>query len=326
MNNKKKTSIGGQALIEGVMMRGPKRTVMAVRNVNGEIVTEEFGGAPIKEKYKVLGLPLIRGVAGFIESMLTGQKALMRSAEISGEDFEDELSPFEQKLANFFGDKLWSVMMAVAMVLGIALAFVLFIFLPSQLYTWLAVWLNIPEPASGELNILRSVFEGVLKIAIFVLYVFLCSRMSEIKKVFQYHGAEHKTIFCYENGLPLTVENVKTQSRFHPRCGTSFLILMLVLGIIVGMFIPPFHVSTLAVVNNLLRALCKIALLPLVMGIGYELLKLSGRYDNFLTVAIRTPGMWMQRLTTKEPDDKQIECAIASMLAVIPENSEEDNW
>lgn len=323
----KKTSIGGQALIEGVMMKGPQKTVMAVRNPEGEIVVEEFGGAPLKEKYKIIGLPFIRGVVGFIESMMQGYKALMRSAEIAGleEDDGEELSKFEQWLNKVFGEKLFNILMVVAMILGIGLAFFLFMYLPSLLYSGLESL--IPALKQDGQTVYRSVFEGVLKMAIFVLYIWLCGRMKELRRVFEYHGAEHKTIFCYEYGLELTVENVKKQKRFHPRCGTSFMILMLILGMLAGMLIPDMRAYfDNEFVGNLVRAVCKIALLPLVMSVGYELLKICGKYDNFLTRLIATPGMWMQRLTTQEPDDSQIECAIASLKEVIPEDGESDKW
>ena len=322
---KKKTSIGGQALIEGVMMKGPHKTAMAVREPGGNITVEDFGGKALKEKYKILGIPFLRGVMTFVESMTSGYKALMRSAEISGMELEDEEpSKFEKKLTSIFGDKIFNFIMILASVLGIGLGFALFMWLPSQLYDLALKIPGLPE-GIGDKIIYRSVFEGVIKIVIFVCYIALCSQMKEIKRVFQYHGAEHKSIFCYEKGLPLTVENVMKQSRFHPRCGTSFLILMLILGIIAGLFVPVFTTFK-PVVNSLLRALCKIAILPIVMGIGYELLKICGRYDNFLTRIIATPGLWMQRLTTKEPAADQIECAIASLEAVIPENEEDDKW
>lgn len=324
----KKTSIGGQALIEGVMMKGPQRTVMAVRNPEGEIVVEDFGGAPLKEKYKILGLPFIRGVVGFVESMVQGYKALMRSAEIAGleEDSEEELSKFEKWLNKVFGEKLFNFLMVIAMVLGIGLAFFLFMYLPSLLYSGLEALIPALKQPDGQ-TVYRSIFEGVLKMIIFVFYIWLCGRMKELRRVFEYHGAEHKTIFCYEHGLELTVENVKKQIRFHPRCGTSFMILMLIIGMLAGMLIPDMRAYfDSAFVGNLVRALLKIALLPLVMAVGYELLKICGRYDNVFTRMIATPGLWMQRLTTCEPDDSQIECAIASMKAVIPEDGESDKW
>lgn len=316
----KKTSIGGQALIEGVMMKGPEKTVLAVRNPENKIIVEDFGGAPLKSKYKILGVPIIRGVAGFVESMAQGYKALMRSAELSGMDMvEDEQDP--SKLEKVLGDKLFTVIMIIAMVIGVALAFLLFMYLPTLIFSGLE-WL-IPALKQEGLTVYRSVFEGVIKIAIFVAYIYFCGKMKELRRVFEYHGAEHKTIFCYEKGLDLTVENIKKQSRLHPRCGTSFMILMLVIGIVVGMFIP--NLSAIPF-GNLLRAVIKIALLPITMGIGYELLKLCGRHDNWFTRVIAAPGMWMQRLTTKEPDASQIECAIAALSAVIPENKEADKW
>ncbi|MDR1565565.1 MAG: DUF1385 domain-containing protein [Oscillospiraceae bacterium] len=321
----KKTSIGGQALIEGVLMKGPTKTAIAIRTQEGEIQIEDFGGAPLKEKYKILGVPFIRGVAGFIESMAQGYKALMRSAELSGMDLaegEEELSGFEKWLFKVCGDKLFNIIMAIAMVLGLALSFFLFFWLPTIAFRGIDYLCGGALTQSG-LTVYQSIFEGVLKMIIFTVYLWFCSRLKDIRRVFEYHGAEHKSIFCYEKGLELTVENVKAQSRFHPRCGTSFMILMLVIGIIVGMFVPSMKGIAF---GTILRALSKIALLPVVMALGYELLKLSGRHDNIFTRIIAAPGMWMQRLTTNEPDESQIECAIASLNAVIPENKEADNW
>ncbi len=304
-----KTSIGGQALIEGIMMRGPDKSAMAVRNPAGEIVMEEWETKG-KNRPKILKLPIIRGVYGFIDSMVTGYRCLMRSAEIAmPEESEKPLTEEEKKKES----KLLGIAAAVGGVLGVVLCVVLFLYLPSQLFRWLAG----AVPAL-DTDFIRAVFEGLLRIVLFVGYVGAMCLVKDVRRTFEYHGAEHKTIFCYEAGLPLTVENVRTQRRFHPRCGTSFLILMLIVGIIISMFI---HVD-----NPFLRTGIKLLLLPLTMGVGYELIKFCGRHDNLLTRIISAPGMWLQHVTVHEPDDKMIECAIAAMEAVIPENREADKY
>lgn len=308
---KRITSIGGSALIEGIMMRGPKRTTVAVRVKENEIYTEDLTFKSLAERFKIFRAPLIRGVGGLIDSMRLSFKALSLSAEKAMEDIpEDEQEPskFEKWIDRVFGDNFMKVLMVVAGVLGVALAIGLFFVLPTWLY-------NITSNAAPFMqdNILfRSVFEGVLRIALFLLYVILCTQMSDMKRVFQYHGAEHKTIFCYENEEPLTVENIRKQSRFHPRCGTSFMIIMLLLGIIIGLFVP--------FTNPFVRSAVKILLLPLSCGIGYELIKLCGKYENTFTKIIAAPGLWAQRITTKEPDDTMIEVAIKAMECVIPED------
>jgi Predicted metal-dependent enzyme len=307
----KYTSIGGQALIEGVMMRGPQNTAMAVRSPDGSIQVENVECPLPSQRPWIFKIPLLRGMYSFFDSMRVGSRTLMRSAELAGEsDDEEELSPFEKKLNDIFGEKLFGVLMTVAMVLGMALAILLFLWLPSACYTLLSGFFPLLEG-----NILyRSIFEGVFKIVIFILYIFLCTRMKDMHRVFEYHGAEHKTIFCYEAKQELTVENVKKFKRFHPRCGTSFLIVMLIIGIVVG-----FCIQTEIL---WLRTLIRLACLPLVMGFGYEIIRFCGKHDNFLTRILSAPGLLMQRLTTFEPDDSQIECAIAAMKAVIPENTE----
>lgn len=307
---KKYTSIGGQALIEGIMMRGPLKTSLAVRSPNGEIVVEDVECKSVSDRPSIFKLPLLRGIYGFIESMVTGSKTLMRSAELAGEEEEEELTPFEQKLNDIFGDKLFNIIMTVAMVIGIAIAILLFFVVPSAAYSGIAMLLPVLKG-----NILfRSIFEGVFKIVIFVLYIFLCTRMKDMHRVFEYHGAEHKTIFCYEAKQELTVENVRKFKRFHPRCGTSFLIIMLILGIVLGLCIQVEVVW--------LRTIIRLCCLPLVMGVGYEIIRFCGKHDNILTKILSAPGMWMQHITTFEPSDDQIECAIAALKAVIPENSE----
>lgn len=315
---KKITSIGGSALIEGIMMRGPKRTTVCVRTGENEIYSEDVSIKTLAEKYRIFKLPFFRGIAGLIDSMRLSYKSLMLSADKAieaGEVEEEEPSKFEKWLDEKFGDKLVKIMMVIASIIGVALAIGLFFFVPSYLFDLSAKVIPAFE-GSGETAVLwKSVFEGVLKIALFLLYIIVCSQMTEMKRVFMYHGAEHKTIFCYENEEELTVENVKKQSRFHPRCGTSFMILMLIVGIIVGLFVPvkPFGIA-------FLRPVFKILLLPISCGVGYELIKICGKHDNLLTKIISTPGLWAQRITTKEPDDKMIEVAIKAIKEVIPED------
>ena len=307
----KYTPIGGQALIEGVMMRGPKKTSIAVRTPDGRITVEDVKCPLPSERPWIFKIPLLRGMYSFFDSLRVGSRTLMRSAELAGEDDgEEELTPFEQKLNNLFGEKLFGVLMTCAMLLGMALAVLLFFVVPTACYTGLSMLL----PALKGNILYRSIFEGIFKIIIFVLYIFLCTRMKDMHRVFEYHGAEHKTIFCYEAKQELTVENVRKFRRFHPRCGTSFLIVMLIIGIVVG-----FCIQTDVI---WLRTLIRLACLPLVMGFGYEIIRFCGKHDNFLTKILSAPGLWMQRITTFEPDDSQIECAIAAMKAVIPEDSE----
>lgn len=307
---KKITTIGGQALMEGIMMVGPQRTVAAFCSEEGQISTEEISVPRLTKLYPILGKPFIRGIFSLIDSFRLGYKALSLSADkLTGGEEEEELSGFDKWLNDHLGEKITGVIMAIASVLGIALAIALFFFLPTVLF-------NLLEAvAPGEISGWRSIFEGVIRIGIFVGYVVLIGMVPDIKRTFQYHGAEHKTIFCYENDLPLTVENVRKQKRFHPRCGTSFLILMLVIGIIVGFFIP-FS-------NPFLRTFTKLLCIPVIMNVGYELQKACARHDGWLSRAVTAPGLWMQRLTVKEPDDKMIEAAIAAMEAVIPENGED---
>ena len=308
---KKVTSIGGQALLEGIMMVGPQKKTAAFVDGEGNITTEEITAPSILEKYPFLKKPFLRGVFSFIDTMRLGMQALMLSAEKAGidEDSPENMTKFEKWLDKTFGDKIMNVIVGIGSVLGVALAVVLFFMVPTVLFNLLDR--IVPTDISGW----RSIFEGVLRIVIFVAYVAAVSSMPDIRRTFQYHGAEHKTIFCYENDLPLTVENVRPQKRFHPRCGSSFMILMLLIGIVLGFFIP-FE-------NPLLRTACKLLCLPIVVSIGYELIKLCGRHDNVLTRLIAAPGIWMQRLTVFEPDDKMIEAAIAAMNAVIPEIGED---
>ena len=414
---KKITSIGGSALIEGIMMRGPKKSTVCVRTGKDEIYSEDVKINMLADKAKIFKLPLFRGFAGLIDSMRLSYKSLMLSADkaIEAVDAEDEEpSKLEAWLEKTFGDKLMKVLMGAASVLGVALALVLFFFLPSLLfdasanfipafrddsvYTYTvtdnntmvqfmdedAKEVSVPftvadagkvytildekdanglyevgvidedNPRQGTIavrngrnwkrmyiktaaaggsapvwsektqldvgqeglrRLWKSIFEGVLKIALFFGYILIVSQTKDMKRVFMYHGAEHKTIFCYENEEALTVENVRRQTRFHPRCGTSFMVIMLLLGIVIGLFVPanPFGVA-------LLRPIFKILLIPITCGIGYELIKLCGRHDNKLTRIIAAPGLWAQRITTKEPEDDMIEVAIQAIEAVIPDD------
>lgn len=313
-NERKITSIGGSALIEGIMMRGPKRTTIAVRTGEDEIYTQDISVNTLAQKSKFFRLPLIRGVAGIVDSMRLSYKSLAIAADKAleaGEIEEEEPSKFEKWLTDKLGDNLMKVVMIFATILGVLLAVGLFFFLPSFLYDMLA-W---GFPSIEENVVFKSIFEGVLKIALFLSYVVLCSRMQEMKRVFMYHGAEHKTIFCYEAGEELTVENVKKQSRFHPRCGTSFLVITLLIGILLGLFIQPEPCG-----SAFLRPVFKLLLLPLMVGVGYEAIKFCGKFDNKFTRIIATPGLWAQRITTKEPDEKMIEVAITAMTAVIPDD------
>lgn len=395
----KKTSIGGQALIEGIMMRGPHKSVMACRMPDGTVSVEDVQYNSVTKKHKILGLPVVRGIVSFVESMVVGYKTMMQSAEKTGmldeleddkaeeveveteeveqddcetvvaedaeaeepadegeaeeaeeedqaeveeepESDEDEAekseeeeepeeaaepeeeheeTPEEEPKKKDDG-VLAGVVGVIATVLGVALAIVLFMYLPSKLFDL------INSLEAVDITAFKAPFEGTLKIIIFLIYMIAVSHMKEIKRVFMYHGAEHKSIFCYEKGLELTVENVREQKRFHPRCGTSFLILMLIVSVVfyqLLLLIPPIRELSS---TTWLWTCIKILMLPVICGVGYELIRFCGRHDNWLTRIISAPGMWVQRITTKEPDDSMIEVAIAALSAVIPENAEDDNW
>ena len=310
MAKSKYTNIGGQALLEGVMMRGSVHTAMAVRNTAGDIEIEMYPTVR-KERPAICKKPFIRGIFGLIDSLSIGYKCLMRSADLSGMAEEEEAEKEarrakKSKWALKAEDLLEKFMMPISTVLAVVLAVLLFMYLPVQLYTWLSQAI----PSIAENYFLRGVFEGVIRIVIFLAYVMATALMKDIRRTYQYHGAEHKTIFCYEKGLPLTVENVRKQKRFHPRCGTSFLVLMLLVGIIVSMFIR--------VGNPVLRTALKILTFPILISIGYELIQFAGRHDNLLTRIISAPGVAIQHITTREPDDSMIECAIESMKRVVP--------
>lgn len=310
--------IGGQALIEGIMMLGPDKKSIVVRKPDGELEVKTEPRKVLKDRYPVVGLPLIRGVVNFGSSMYNGVKALMYSAEVAGDGVEEEQeepSKFEAWLDSKLGsEKLSGLIITLSMLIGLGMSIFLFFFLPTilgsavRLVTDVMVWRNLAE--------------SLLKIVIFVAYLGLCSRMGEMKRIFSYHGAEHKTIFCYENGLPLTVENVRKQPRHHPRCGTSFLFVVIIISILVSTIvfgIWPVH-------NALLRFLIHLAMLPLIVAVSYEFNRFVGRHDNFLTRILTAPGLWLQNFTTFEPDESMMEVGIRAFTEVLPEAEGEDRW
>lgn len=310
-------------MIEGIMMKGPYKTMMAVRKKDGSIDLSEIKEKHLRDKYSFFGLPIVRGMVNLIEAMISGYKALMLSADISGfADLEEEQQDVAQKsenekAKNGSSEALMGVIMVVGTVLGVLLALGLFMYLPSLVFK------GIDYIVPFNLKYFKGLIEGVLKIAIFIGYIALVSFEKDIKRVFMYHGAEHKTIFCYENNQELTVENVRRFKRFHPRCGTSFMFLMLALGIFISsilvVILPDFIIA-----RNYLWVPLKILLVPLTCGLGYELIKICGKYDNLVTRIIAAPGLWVQRLTTKEPDDSMIEIAIEAMKSVVPEDGADE--
>ncbi len=347
----RKTTIGGQALIEGIMMRSPKKSAMAVRNPQGEIVLEEVELKGAKRP-AICRWPIVRGLFAYIDAMVSGYKCLMRSAEIAGlEDMVEEKPKKKSKKAkeepeaNEVTDAsadtdetenkeeklpawLVTAVMVLGVVLGMLLAVGLFVMLPTILFDLLAkavpVLKNTGNPALDSLC--KSAFEGVLKVLLLVGYMAAVSMMKDIRRTFMFHGAEHKTIFCYEAGMELTVENIRPQNKYHPRCGTSFLILMVLVSIFVSFFIDPVALLISGkTLPSALRFVVKFLMIPLIMGIGYELIKIAGKYDNWFTRVISKPGVWLQHLTVLEPTDDMIECAIVAMKEVIPDDGS-DRW
>ena len=318
-NPKHMTKIGGQALIEGVMMKGADTGAMACRLPNGEIDVETWKENNGKNMPWYRKCPFLRGSFNFVLSMKDGYRCLTKSAEKQvpeDEDEEDteEMNRFEKWLDEKLGDKLFGIIMSIGMVVGIAVAIGLFVFLPKFLIGQLISHTAIPDNS----RFVRSLLEGIIKIAIFLGYMACTGMMKDIRRTYEYHGAEHKTIACYEAGDPLTVENVRKYTRFHPRCGTSFLILVVIVSVFLYSVLPWGSIG--------LRVLFKLLLLPLVMGISYELLKWCGRSDNIATRIIRQPGIWVQHLTVFEPDDSMIEVAIAAVTPVLPEDPEDGRW
>ena len=306
-----KTSVGGQALMEGIMMRGPKLICCAVRKPDGTIETKID---PVKNHGIWTKIPLVRGAISMIESLIVGYRYMMYSAQVSmGDDYdpEEEETAFEKWVGDHLGKKAEDALLACAAVLGGLLAILLFTVLPTLIVGGVNHFVTLVRWA-------KVVLEAVLKVGIFLTYMVAISKMKEIHRVFEYHGAEHKTIACYEAGDELTVENVRKYTRFHPRCGTSFLILVVIVSVFLYSVLPWGSIG--------LRVLFKLLLLPLVMGISYELLKWCGRSDNIATRIIRQPGIWVQHLTVFEPDDSMIEVAITAVTPVLPEDPEDGRW
>lgn len=319
------TSIGGQAIIEGVMMRGPHKTAMAVRKSDGEIVVETNENGT-KKKNLFCRLPIVRGCVNFFESMYIGIKALMFSAEfieIEDDEEAETESKFDKWLEDKFGDKIKDIVIYVSLIISLVMSVGLFILLPTLITRGLEAFFSI-IPSAGTLakfaatRTFTSVTEGIVRMVIFLTYLALVANMKDIKRVFEYHGAEHKSIACYESGEELTVENVRKHTRFHPRCGTSFLLFVMIVSIILFSLLPRTGIF--------MRVLMRLALLPVVAGLSYEIIKIAGRSNNKIVKLLTKPGLWLQRLTTREPDDSQIEVAIQSILSVIPENKEDDKW
>lgn len=349
-----RTMIGGQAVIEGVMMRGVDKVSLAVRKPDGTIDLEVWPASSIADKHSPRRIPIIRGVINFVESLVYGYKTLSQSAEIAGIDDDDEKPSAGKESGNAdestgnasestqsgsaeenaksasdskenkgnaggekddknsggIGDVAMSAMTVASLILGFVLAMVLFVILPTFIVGKTEQFIHWGN--------FKTIVEGVIKIAIFIVYLALISRMKDIRRVYEYHGAEHKTIYCYEHGDELTPENARKYTRFHPRCGTSFLLIVLIVSILVFSFVTW---KTLW-----LRIILKLALLPVVVGISYEIIKFAGRHDNSAMRFLLAPGLWLQRLTTREPDDSQLEVAIKAIKAVIPDNPEDDRW
>ena len=324
-SEKFKTMIGGQALIEGIMMRGPEKDAIVVRTKDG--LSVNIKPRRVRSKKSLLNLPFIRGVVGFFDSQVTGVKALMHSADLSPEAAEEEPSKLdawlEKKLGN---EKFQKVVVGSAVAMGLGLSVLLFFLLPDIISGFFDRWI--------ESILLLNLLQGLVRLTIFMGYMLLVSRMKEMKRVFAYHGAEHKTIRCYEAGLPLTVENVRQQTRLHPRCGTSFLLVVMILSILVFSIassllltvIPGLEAMRGTFLFRLIMIVCKLLLLPLVVSVSYEINRLVGRYDNWFTRLMTAPGMWFQNFTTNEPDDSMMEVGIAALEAVLPEQEGADRW
>lgn len=304
-----RTSVGGQALMEGIMMRGPELIACAVRRPDGSI---DLSTEPVRTHW-YNKVPMLRGICNMVENLRCGYKYLMHSADISmtEEEAEAEQSAFDHWLEAHVGPKVQDILLGVSAVLGAVMAVVLFVFLPTFLTGLLSQAVTLGRWP-------KVLIEAAIKLALFLGYMALCSRMKEIRRMFQYHGAEHKTIACYEAGEPLTVENIRKHTRFHPRCGTSFLILVLLISILVYAVLPWSSIG--------LRVVCKLLLLPLLVAISYEVLKWSGRSNSLLARAIAQPGLWLQRLTVFEPEDDMIEIAIAAVTPVLPDDRALAAW
>ena len=305
-------AVGGQALMEGIMMKGPKGTAMSLRLPDGTIETQMKEFVSIRKKIKILNIPVIRGVVSFVESMIFGYKLLMESAEKTSLDMEEDESEskLDKWISDHFGPKMMAVIGGISAVLGVALAFFLFMWLPSFVFD-----LANDHLANGALLSWRAVFEGLIRVIIFVAYMYAVSKMKEIHRVYMYHGAEHKTIFAFEHGKELTVENIRAEKRCHPRCGTSFIFVTILLSILVSSIVAVAFPSLTEI--RILWVAVKLLMMPLIMGIGFEFIQLAGKYPNKLTQLLSAPGLLMQRITTAEPDDEIIEVAIEAMKAAL---------
>ncbi|MBQ7958794.1 MAG: DUF1385 domain-containing protein [Oscillospiraceae bacterium] len=328
-----RSKIGGQALIEGIMMRGIGRSAMACRLPDGTIDVETWENKNGKNAPWYTKVPFLRGSVNMIISLADGYKCLTKSMEKQGDEYVGESeTKFEKWLEEKLGDKLMPVLTVISGILGVALTLVLFLWLPSFISEFLrpiisgipyetlkqATESGTPVDMPSYVTPVMVTIEGIIKMIIFVLYLYITSKMSDMRTMYKYHGAEHKTIACYEAGEELTVENVKKHPRFHKRCGTSFIVLTLIVSIIAGSFIK---------YDNVIQRMgYRILLLPLIVGVSYELIKIAGRHDNIITAIISAPGLWLQRITTNEPDEKQIECAIEALKPCIPDDKEDDKW
>lgn len=320
-----RTMIGGQALIEGILMRGPHKDAVVVRTADGLKV--EVTPRKLNKPGTYKTWPFFRGIFNFLDSNIVGVKALMHSADLAPEEMQEEPTKFdlwlEKKLGN---EKFQQAIMTLAVIMGLGLSILLFFLLPMVVSSFFDKWIGN--------NLLLNLFEGLTRMAIFLIYMFAISRMGEMKRVFSYHGAEHKTIRCYEAGLPLTVENVRTQTRLHPRCGTSFLLVVMVISILVFSIassallaiFPSLGAMRSTAWYRIIMIVFKLLLLPLVVGITYEINRWAGCYDNWFTKILTAPGMWMQNFTTNEPDDSMIEVAIRAVNEVLPEQEGADRW
>lgn len=312
-NNKpaKRVDIGGQAVLEGVMMRSPEYIALAVRRPDGSVVCKRDPYVSPAKKHKWMGWPFVRGAVSMVTMLGTGMKTLEESSKMGGVE-DEQPTKFELWLAKKLGKGVDKVVMGLAIVLAVCLSVGLFVLIPN------AIIKLFPTTATGGMLLLKNLVTGLVRTAILLGYMAFCRSIPDMKRVFRYHGAEHKTVYCHEADLPLTPENARPFTTLHPRCGTSFLLIVVLLSILVGALIT----ST----NTLLRIVLKLLLLPVVMGVGYEIIKFCGRHDNALTRAVSAPGLWLQHITTNEPDDSMIECAIAAVLPVLPEDPDEGKW
>ena len=332
MNNRKqgacgRVDIGGQAVLEGVMMKAPDAIAISVRRPNGTIVTRRTPYVPLSKKHPWMGWPIVRGIVNFVTMLSMGMSVLQQSTDMLGM-LDEEPSKFEKWLSQKLGKGIDKIVMAVAIVLAVILSIGLFFVIPELYARLLKAWM--PDPSS---NWLINLLSGILRILILIGYILFCAKVPDVRRTFEYHGAEHKTVYCNEHGLPLTPENAQQFTTLHPRCGTSFIIITLLVSILVYSVVPITPELFKDLLNTssdtvaiMLRTVCKLLLLPIVVGFAYELIKLAGRCDNIVTRIFSAPGLWMQRITTKEPDDSMIEVAIAAVTPCLPKEGEDDNW